>query len=844
MSRDSAALLKLAESIADGAAIDWEAAESAATADERAVIRQLRVLANVAVLHRSLPANPDDWRAPAGTVPPPGTPAIGNWGHLVLLERLGSGTTGEVYRAWDRQLEREVALKLLRAPGAADPQVERITGEGRLLARVRHPNVITVYGVGVHEGRAGLWMELVRGATLEQTLAARGPFSAREAALVGVDLCRALAAIHAAGLIHRDVKAQNVVREEGGRTVLMDLGARDLEGTPLYLAPEVLGGAPASVRSDIYSAGVLLYRLVTRAFPVRATSIEELHAAHANTRDGRLRDARPDLPTAFVSAVDRAIASDPSRRHATAGALEADLVRALEAPVPRPRVWRRTAALAAMVLAAVALAALASPWLRSRFGAAADPIRSIAVLPLVNLSGNPAQEYLADGMTDEVISTLGRLNGLDVISRTSIMQFKGSTKSLPEIARALNADAIVEGSILVAGRTEGMSPENRRVRINARLIRAGTDVQLWNRTFESPFADVLRLQADVARAIADGISATRGEGEALSPTEMDRRNEQDADAFDLYLRGRYYWNLRTTEGLKRSVQYFQESIDRDPRAARSYAGLADAYTLLGIYAVMPQNEANVHAERAAKRALEIDGTLGEAHASIALIQMKRLEWSAAGASFARALELRPAYVSAHHWYSAYLACSAKLPEALAEIDRAIALDPLSISVSAQRAALLYLARRPDEAIAHLQKLRQSQPGFATAHAVLADAYTQKRDYNRALAEIRRAEELGDRSPELQVRTGYIQAMSGRRAAASKIAADLGNRQQRTGEPTAGGVAVIYGALGDRDRAFEWLQKALTAREPSIAYLQVDPVWDPLRSDPRFERILVSLGVPR
>jgi TolB-like protein/Tfp pilus assembly protein PilF len=492
----------------------------------------------------------------------------------------------------------------------------------------------------------------------------------------------------------------------------------------------------------------------------------------------------------------------------------------------------------------IGLAALASPWLRSRFGGSSDRIRSIAVLPLVNLSGDAAQEYFADGMTDELISTLGRLKGLDVISRTSVMQFKASTKTIPEIARALNADGILEGSVLILPAGSENQPETRRVRINARLIRAGSEAQLWNRTFETVFADVLRLQAEVARAIADGIMVTREDKELLSPAALRRSREQDADAFDLYLRGRHYWNLRTTEGLKRSIQYFQESIDRDPRAARAYAGLADAYTLLGIYGVLPQHEANVHAERAAKRAIEIDESLGEAHASLALLQMQRLEWNAAGASFARAIQLKPGYVSAHHWYSAYLACAARLPEALAEIDRAIVLDPLSISVSAQRAAILLLSRRPDDAIAHIEKLIQTRPGFPSAHSLLADAYAQKRDYNRALAEIRRAEELGDRSFELQARTGYIHAVFGRREAALKVASDLVARQQRTGEPTAGTVAAIHAALGNKERAFEWLQKALSAREPWVAYLQVDPAWDNLRSDPRFERVLVSLGVPR
>ena len=285
--RDASALLELAESIADGAQVDWDAAEAGASLDDQAVIRQLRVLSSLAGLHRSLAADLAD--AASSARRHAAWPAIGSWAHLRLIERLGGGTFGDVYRAWDEHLEREVALKLLRAetPGE-DLQTSRIANEGRLLARIRHANVVCVHGVAVHDERVGLWMELVRGATLEQQLVAQGPFSAREATLVGIDLCGALAAIHAAGLIHRDVKAQNVMREEGGRIMLMDLGTGreadgrglrenpELAGTPLYLAPEIFLGAPASARTDLYSLGVLLYHLVTGAFPVRATTIDQL----------------------------------------------------------------------------------------------------------------------------------------------------------------------------------------------------------------------------------------------------------------------------------------------------------------------------------------------------------------------------------------------------------------------------------------------------------------------------------------------------------------------------------------------------------------------------------------
>ncbi|PYR77708.1 MAG: hypothetical protein DMF87_15520 [Acidobacteria bacterium] len=464
-----AALLPLAESVADGTAIDWDQAARHAAPADQGLVRQLGVLAELTELHRTL-ANGPTAPLPSAARRSQVAPAIGTWAHLTLLERLGGGTYGEVYRAWDRQLEREVALKLLKGPSTAlgagaaadDPETSRITREGRLLARVRHPNVITVHGVDVHEGRVGLWMELLRGQTLEQLLNTRGAFGAREAALVGIDLCRALAAIHSAGLLHRDVKAENVIREDGGRVVLMDFGTGreidpsgrrrlpDLAGTPLYIAPEVFDGAPASEATDVYSLGVLLYHLVTGSFPVWAKTVEELKQKHARSEAIRLRDARADVPTVFVAVVDRAIAKNPANRYKTAGALEADLLKSIDDDTLRLTVTRSRAAVeeksasvrrpllaigaiaAAIVVAGGAL--LAWPALRGRGTAPAAvtgaPIQSIAVLPLANMSGDPRQEYFADGMTDELIGTLGRLHTVNVISRTSSMQFKGTNKTL------------------------------------------------------------------------------------------------------------------------------------------------------------------------------------------------------------------------------------------------------------------------------------------------------------------------------------------------------------------------------------------------------------------------------
>ncbi len=858
-------LLSLAGSVADGRPVDWDTVESQATPEERDVVRQLRVVANLSQLHRSLPDVP---ASPTHRMPSLSVPALGTWGHLSVLERLGGGAFADVFRAWDRELEREVALKLLRAePDHADPVTSRIAEEGRLLARVRHPNVVTVHGVATHQGRVGLWMELVHGETLEAQLHARGPLGATEAAVVGMELCRALAAIHQAGLVHRDVKAQNVMREHGGRIVLMDLGTGHeadaaagegparIAGTPLYLAPELLIGAPATPSTDLYSLGVLLYRLVTGAFPVEAATIEELHAKHSGGRLVPLRDVRPDLPSAFVRVIDRAIAADPNRRYASAGALESDLARAVEEDTHAPRTGvvtrpgSRRGQWAVLAVAAVIVAVVAARgwlWPSNASPSSAVPpgvVRSVAVLPLANLSGNPAQDYFAAGITDELIGTLGRLQGLNVISSTSVASFKDSKTPLKEIARTLNVDAVIEGSVFVQpGRGNDADAGARRVRVNARLIYAGTDTQIWNQTFEAAMSDVLSIQSRIATAVAQGVSLRLSEQQQSALVAGSAGGTQDPAAFDLYLHGRYYWNMRTNEGLRRSIQYFQEAIDRDPRSARAYAGLADAYSLLGAYEMMPRADAESAALAAAMKAVALDDSLAEAHASIGLVRMRRFEWKAAEAEFRRSIALKPSYAAAHRWLATWLAKQGRMPDAIAEIKTALEQDPLSVGSSATCALILAAARRYDEALAQVQKAIRMEPGFTRGRMQLAEIYAFQRQYARALMEAEAAAASAPSDLELLADLGYIRAVAGRRADALKVRDDLLRRARANEDAAAGGVAIIYVGLGDADRAFEWLGRARDIRDPAIEWVKVDPRFDRLRPDPRFTRLLNSAGL--
>jgi len=860
-----AALLPLAESVADGTAIDWDQAARHAAPADQGLVRQLGVLAKLTELHRTLADGP--------TAPLPSAarrsqvaPAIGTWAHLTLLERLGGGTYGEVYRAWDRQLEREVALKLLKGPsGADDPETSRITREGRLLARVRHPNVITVHGVDVHEGRVGLWMELLRGQTLEQLLNTRGAFGAREAALVGIDLCRALAAIHSAGLLHRDVKAENVIREDGGRIVLMDFGTGreidpsgrrrlpDLAGTPLYIAPEVFDGAPASQATDVYSLGVLLYHLVTGSFPVWAKTVEELKQKHARSEAIRLRDARADVPTVFVAVVDRAIAKNPANRYKTAGALEADLLKSIDDDTLRLTVTRSRAAVeeksasvrrpllaigaiaAAIVVAGGAL--LAWPALRGRGTAPAAvtgaPIQSIAVLPLANMSGDPRQEYFADGMTDELIGTLGRLHTVNVISRTSSMQFKGTNKTLPEIARALNVDAVVEGSVMML---PDSSVDARRVRINARLIRAGTDTQLWDRTFEDAFTDVLSLQRDVAMAVAADLNVrlTPDEERALAAA-----GSQISTAQDAYLEGRGLLTNSNAAGLVRARQALERAVQQDPRYARAHASLSVCYVWQELMGALPRAEARRLAVASAQRAIELDPNLAEAYGALADVHfMYDWNWQQAGTEYRRALMLNPNYSFARVQYAWYLAAQGQTAEAVRQATQAAEGDPLSAEAVGAVGMMLYFDREYDDALRQLQRAAALQPNGAQEHGGLARVYAARRDFPNAIREMQTAVRLSDNAPIYLAGLARIYAVSGDAAQARSTLT-----RAQAADPSV--LAAAYAALGDRDRAFDFLNRAVAARSPNMLWARVDQRLDPIRQDARFAPFVARLGaLPR
>ena len=864
MRADDRALVDLAASVADGTPIDWDAVEGRAPGRERRIARHLRLVESIAALHRSVPATEPDT-----TQTQIGSPDGKRWGRLVLLEVIGQGTSCDVHRAWDTELHRNVALKLLhddgfegqRATGervTADRETrERLMNEARRLARLRHEHVVQVYGAEEHDGRVGLWTELVRGESLEEIVQRSGPLGAREAALVGLDVCAALAAVHGAGLLHRDVKAQNVMREGGGRIVLMDFGTGEdlssgtsrLVGTPLYLAPEIFAGQKASVQSDIYSLGVMLFYLVTGNFPVMAATMEQLRQAHANRQQRTLRDLRPDVPEAFIRVVERALDSDPSRRFRSIGELEQGLRESLDrVPAPRAVVDAATPkrrvglpfAAAAIALAMLVVALIV--WTRtSSQTPGANEVTRVAVLPFRDISGDSRMPYLADQLTDQLISTLGGVGALQVPSLTSVMEFRGHSGSIVEIGRKLRVDDIVEGTVLLI---PGKNADGDRVRVNARLIAAGTDSQIWAQQFERSLGDTAAMHADIAKAIAARVNAV------VTPAEL-RRWEQtlktNPAAAEAYFEGVNYLSQSSADG-QRAVDAFRRATSLDPNHAAAHAGLARGLFTLGFLGTTSHQEARVMALTEVNRALEIDPDSAEAHAARADLQFY-YDWDWAGAehSYKRAIDLNGSFARARSQYARFLSAAGRSEDAVSQASQATEIDPTSASAASTRAMALYYARDYPGAFQAIEHALALESGSASAYLVLSRIDEARGDLAAALLSAERALTIAGNGASTAWRVHVIRlhALLGEpekaRMALGQLSSDVAAGRRRVSTMQ---FALAHAALGDREQALQFFERALEEREPDMLWLAVDPRADDLRSEPRLKQVAAKLGIPR
>ena len=846
MRGDAARVIEnVAASVADGARVDWDRAGAQVSGRELRIMKHLRLIDSLAEVYRTLPSFAAD--DGSGANHRPDYPEGPRWGRLILFDRIGRGTSADVFRAWDAELQREVALKLLHDDGVTGEARAnaRLLQEARRLARIRHPHVAHVYGAERHEERIGLWMELVRGRSLDAIVREDGPLAVNEATHIGIDLCSALAAVHGAGLLHRDVKAQNVIREDDGRTVLMDFGTGEeiedrtprLAGTPLYLAPEILKHRPASVQSDVYGVGVLLFYLVTGEFPVKGDSMEGLAEAHREGRARNLREVRPDVPAALARVVDRALAPEPSRRYASASAMEAALRQTLDvAP------GRRTAAglqwgLIATTTAATIVALVATLYGRPPSRSSSSSFTSLAVLPLRLVSAEAEAPYLADGLTDQLITTLSEIHSLRVTALTSVSRFKGSTASAAEIARELGVDGIIEGTVAVQAGVGGQPP---RARVNVRVIKAGTDLDIWSGSLERPFGDMLALESELARTITREV---RG---VLTPNEtahLRQARPTDPDAERAYFEGRAHLGQLASRA-ELALGAFKRALAIDPNHAGAHAGAARSYIALGFDRAISQPEARASALAEASRALELDEGSAEAHGALADIKFfYDWDWDGAEREYRRAIDLGPSASEIRSQYAQFLAALSRPREAEAETSNALTLNPLSGEAALTRALILYYARRYDEALNAVDHAAQLDPSLATTEFLRGRIYDAQRRYAEAAdatdRAIRRASTvaLGWRVQALR-----LKALSGDLADARSGFAKLVGQSTAAHLGSSPHAAYLHLSLGQPEEALSALEHAVSQRDPGVLWMAVDPRLDPLRKMPAFTALLHRVGL--
>jgi|HubBroStandDraft_4_1064222.scaffolds.fasta_scaffold02880_3 serine/threonine protein kinase/tetratricopeptide (TPR) repeat protein len=784
--------------------------------------------------------------------------------HYLIFEKLGGGGMGIVYKAEDTRLGRFVALKFLPQVANSDPvAVERFRREARAASALNHPNICTIHDIGEHQGRQFIVMELLEGQTLKHRIAAE-MLQAPEITKLGLQVADALEAAHAKGIVHRDVKPANIFVSQRGQAKVLDFGLAKLLlrgsgettlledpvhthgpiGTLPYMAPEQALGREVDARTDLYALGMVLYEMAAGKRPFREDLSTHLidDILHVVPQPpGRFRAG---LPASLEKISMKCLEKEPPKRYQSARDLIASLeeVAAHATRDVEPGSSRRwslyvliTAGLAAVLLLSALVGFNFGGW-RDRLRFKTGPLRidSLAVLPLANLSGDPQEEYFADGMTDELTTNLAQIVGLRVTSRTSVMQFKGSKQPLPEIARDLNVKAVVEGSVVRSG---------DRVRITAQLIEAQSDRHLWARSYERDVKDMLALQDEVARDIADEIRLK------LAPDALTRMaigRPVDPLAHDAYLRGRFFWSKRTEGDLKKAKEYFEQAIARDPQYAAAYSGLADTYFYLGYaWGHLPPRDAMPLSKAAALKALQLDDKSAEGHTSLGVVKMM-YEWDFPGAEveYRHANVLNPNYPNAHHAYSVLLGALGRPDEAIAEIRKAVEVDPLSIPVRNMLATQLEAADRCDEAAEEVNRTLELIPNathLAMLHTGLANCYRTKGFQKEALEEEVKGRIASGATPKEIEDFRKTYEVSGRQGILQKdLQAALARWEKDHWHTDAFNIAMLYVSLGDKDRSFVWIDKLIEVRSTWLIWIfPGDPL---LRSDPRFSEVKRKMGI--
>jgi eukaryotic-like serine/threonine-protein kinase len=784
--------------------------------------------------------------------------------HYRITEQLGAGGMGVVFKAQDSRLERAVALKFLPEKLAQEPQaLERFRREARAASALNHPGICTIYDIGEQDGRAFIAMEFIDGETLRSHIHGK-PLPVEEALELGIQIAEALEAAHAEGIIHRDIKPANIFVTKRGRAKVLDFGLAKLipkgitsgdgdssdasasansivgiiSGTPSYMSPEQVRGDDLDPRTDIFSLGLVLYEMATGRQAFGGGTGGAIIEAVLTRPPVAVRSVNPDVPPALEAIIDKALSKNREQRYQDAAEMVAELQRVkrdLDAG-PRDRLGDTQSIPAATASPASSPSNRSSRSSAQHSGTFRAPrvsktIGSLAVLPFENVSRDPENDYLSDGITGSLINNLATVPKLRVMAQSTVFRYKGREIDPQAIGRELNVRAVLTGRMMQSGGS---------LRIGTELVDVATGSQLWGAQFDRKPGDIFVIQDEISNEISGKLrlQLTLGEKERLT-----KRHTEDHEAYRLYLQGRHHWNRWTEEGFYKAIEYFEKAVEKDPGYALAHAGVADSYVLLGWNSYLPPKDAFPKGKVAALTALQFDPDLGEAHASLAaVLWLHDWQWQAAQKEFARSLELNPCYPTANHWYAEYVMTMGRQVEAIAKMRGSQELDPLSLIINDAIGWASYMARRYDDAQAQMLRTVELDPNYPVTYWILGLLYRITGRYDLAIDAGEKGVSLSGGSPLMRAALAHSCGKAGRADEARRVLDEL-TELANCKYVAPYFVAGVHIGLGDYDRAIEYLEKSYEEHSHWLIYLHIDPSMDELRGDPRFQRLVMNVGLP-